>query len=290
MLPTFIGVGGKKCGSTWLSECLREHPEIFMSSPKEIGFFSGRRYKNLGLEWYHSFFPENGHFKAVGEFSPDYLHRPSGPKRMYQTLGKCQIITVLRNPMNRFLSDYKQAKRDVALPNHHVITLKEIREIENHKPGLIEYSFYSNALERYLAYFNPEQVLILTNEQFSTQPENALKTTFQFLGVDPEFQPTLLYKTISSGGLSRFPLFERARITLHESLKYTFPWAIDWVKKAGVTEWYRKVNTKHASITLTPDAKAYLSEQFIEDLEKLEELTGENYKTWKDKLIAHIQN
>jgi len=38
--PSFICVGAKKCGTTWLSEALREHPDIFVSNPKEIGFFS----------------------------------------------------------------------------------------------------------------------------------------------------------------------------------------------------------------------------------------------------------
>ena len=34
--PNFLGVGGVKCGSTWLAECLRDHPQFFLSSPKEL--------------------------------------------------------------------------------------------------------------------------------------------------------------------------------------------------------------------------------------------------------------
>ena len=284
MLPTFIGVGGKKCGSTWLSECLREHPEIFMSSPKEINFFSGRRYKNQGLAWYQTFFPDNGQFKAVGEFSPDYLHRPGAPKRIYETLGDSKIIILLRNPLDRFLSDYKQAKRSASLPDRHVITLDEVKTIETNKPGLIQYSFYSKPVERYLSYFTRDQVLILNNEQFSSEPQKALQSTFQFLEVEPEFQPFLLSKTISAGGFKKFPRLEKARIKLHDSLKYTFPKAIDWVKQTGVAEYYRKANTKQASITLASDAKTYLNDQFLADLEKLSYVTGIKFNDWKESL------
>ncbi len=34
----FIGVGAPKCGTTWVAQCLSEHPQICLSKPKEINF------------------------------------------------------------------------------------------------------------------------------------------------------------------------------------------------------------------------------------------------------------
>src|SRR5205823_14589281 len=37
--PTFLGIGSMRCGSTWLYEVLRCHPDIQLTNPKEIGVF-----------------------------------------------------------------------------------------------------------------------------------------------------------------------------------------------------------------------------------------------------------
>ena len=62
--PNFIGIGAMKCATTWISECLRYHPEIYMSSPKEIHFFSA--YYDKGLDWYLNHFQESKAYKAIG--------------------------------------------------------------------------------------------------------------------------------------------------------------------------------------------------------------------------------
>ena len=50
MLPTFIGIGAQRAGTTWAYNCLAQHPEVYMSEKKELHFF----YANYsrGLDWY----------------------------------------------------------------------------------------------------------------------------------------------------------------------------------------------------------------------------------------------
>jgi hypothetical protein len=38
--PNFVIIGAPKYGTTAMSEYLRSHPNVFMSNPKETGFFS----------------------------------------------------------------------------------------------------------------------------------------------------------------------------------------------------------------------------------------------------------
>ena len=40
VIPNFFLIGAPKCGTTSLSLYLKEHPEVFISEPKEPHFFS----------------------------------------------------------------------------------------------------------------------------------------------------------------------------------------------------------------------------------------------------------
>ena len=43
----FVGVGGQRCGTTWLSQYLREHPEVGFSPLKEVRFFDSKYVEEL---------------------------------------------------------------------------------------------------------------------------------------------------------------------------------------------------------------------------------------------------
>lgn len=34
VIPNFLGIGAPKCGTTWLSEVLRRHPDFYMAHGK----------------------------------------------------------------------------------------------------------------------------------------------------------------------------------------------------------------------------------------------------------------
>jgi len=63
--PDFFVVGPHRTGTTWLYKNLRRHPQIFMSSPKEIYFFtsiknsSHPRYVSNKLSWYLKLFSDS---------------------------------------------------------------------------------------------------------------------------------------------------------------------------------------------------------------------------------------
>ena len=60
--PDFLIVGPQRTGTTWLHAHLRFHPEIFLSEPKEIFYFSrlktpeSAKFQSDDLGWYLSFF------------------------------------------------------------------------------------------------------------------------------------------------------------------------------------------------------------------------------------------
>ena len=62
--PDFFIAGPQRTGTTWLHANMRFHPEIFLSEPKEIFFFSrlktpdSPKFQSRDLEWYLRFFHE----------------------------------------------------------------------------------------------------------------------------------------------------------------------------------------------------------------------------------------
>ena len=55
VLPDFIIIGAKRCGTTSLFSYLPEHPSIARSHHDNMGFFNDNFH--LGINWYKSFFP-----------------------------------------------------------------------------------------------------------------------------------------------------------------------------------------------------------------------------------------
>ena len=47
--PNFIGIGSARCGSTWLAERLRHHPQVWIPPIKEIHYFDMQKV----LPWWH---------------------------------------------------------------------------------------------------------------------------------------------------------------------------------------------------------------------------------------------
>jgi hypothetical protein len=109
-LPTFLGIGTVKGGSSSMYYYLKAHPMIFMSEPKELQFFVAELNWDRGLEWYERHFAGAEAFAAAGEFSPGYTQHPhlSGvPKRIASVLPDVRLVYFVRDPIERMRSHYQ---------------------------------------------------------------------------------------------------------------------------------------------------------------------------------------
>ena len=76
MRPDFFIVGAPKCGTTALSTYLGQHPDVFMSTPKEPNYFGAdlhRTKPRITLDTYLSYFERAAGQQRVGEASTCYL-------------------------------------------------------------------------------------------------------------------------------------------------------------------------------------------------------------------------
>ncbi|OOZ39334.1 hypothetical protein BOW53_12185 [Solemya pervernicosa gill symbiont] len=197
-----------KSGTTSLYQYLIQHPQIKRAQRKEVHYFNSGRinagdtYK-LGEKWYRSHFPLRMEMrgKICGEATPMYLLYPHVPARIHQTKPDTKLILLLRNSTERAISHYfHEINRDCE-----VLPIMEALEAEDSRleKSLNTNNFQSNEyrchayklrghyrkqIERYLQFFDREQLLILNSERLFTQPEETLREVYQFLDVDDGYK------------------------------------------------------------------------------------------------------
>jgi len=262
--PTFIGIGGHKCASTWVSECLREHPSVFMSNPKEIGYFS--KYSDKGINWYLDYFKDSKSFKVKGEFSATYLYDAEIPIQIQQQLGNVKIICLVRNPIERTISHLKQLNRKNQLNfNVDKFSIRQLQDAEKSFPELINYSFYAKGIINYQNTFGVENVLVLNQSYFKTESDAVLKALFDFLEID-FYKLNTSNEIVSKGIIPKYKALEKRRIKTYKYFYHNLPSVISIVKKSKLAEIYRKLNNKDSkSFALDDKCHQYLESKFKED-------------------------
>ena len=113
----------------------------------------------------------------AGEWTPDYFYYPWVPALLAEAAPAAKLLLILRDPVQRFRSGLAHQIRNGA--DHVGSTQAEA----------IGRSLYSDALRRWRACFPAEQLLIMLYEECVAEPGKQLARTYEYLGLDPDFQP-----------------------------------------------------------------------------------------------------
>jgi hypothetical protein len=181
MLPNLIVIGAMRGGTTSLHRYLGSHPEIFMSSPKELNFFVAENNWHRGEGWYRNQFPEGT--KVRGESSPFYTmypSRPDVPERIAKLIPRVKLVYLVRDPIDRLVSHYRFLRFARGIEKR---TLEDALD----DLGTSQYvatSMYAMQLERYLAYFPRELILVVDSADLASRRVETLRSVFRFLEVD----------------------------------------------------------------------------------------------------------
>jgi hypothetical protein len=224
-LPDLLVIGGQRCGTSSLYKWLGRHPAVAPSLRKEIEYFTVDQAR--GADWYRAHFPlaarrelaGRTHRNAPGrpfltfEATPDYLFDPRAPERVRALLPDVKLIAMLREPAGRAVSHYHHIARLGLEP----LGLEEALVTEDERlagewariaadiadptgtdatwraTDLRRYSYlargrYAEQLERWMALFPPEQLLVLRAEELFAHPEESFARILDFLGLAP-WQP-----------------------------------------------------------------------------------------------------
>src|SRR5690606_17419350 len=105
MRPEFFVIGAQKAGSTYLLQCLGEHPQIFMP-PSEVAFFEDSLYSADRLGDFEKHFAPAKKGQVIGVKRPNLLGHPECPERLRRHMPDLKIVVTLRNPIERAVSGY----------------------------------------------------------------------------------------------------------------------------------------------------------------------------------------
>lgn len=197
MLPNFLGIGTQRGATTWIYNCLKEHPEIFVPKIKEISFFD--LHYNKGLSFYSSFFSDAKGYKLIGEYTPNYLYDAESPKRIANHLPHIKLIACLRNPVDRAFSEYQFFIRPRT-----GWSFEEALKTDVH---ILRKGLYCQQLDRYFSYFDKKQFLILLYHELIANDIQSVKTIYQFLNVNSDFCPSYLGKTVNTSSFRNLRIF-----------------------------------------------------------------------------------
>lgn len=298
MYPNFFIIGAPKCGTTALSEYLRMHPNIYMSSPKELFYFCddfpAYRQATTEEEYLEKFFQDvASQHQVVGEASALYLYSSVALENLYRFNPNAKIILMLRNPVDMVYSyhsqllydgdenepDFEQAWKLQASRKKGLNISSLCRE-----PRLLQYAEFGKLgqqIEHLLRIFPREQIHIIWFEEFSSSTQFVYEKVLEFLEVPKDnrtkFDRLNVNKTHKSILLGK--VTQKTPMFLIDAAMKTKQ--IMGFSRWGIMDAIRHFNSKATTRKpLSADFRAELLAEFDTDIQKLSCLLYKDLNHW----------
>lgn len=274
-LPTFLGIGVPRGGTTWLHQLLLSHPEIFVPTRrKEIHFFT-LKFEN-GLSWYEGFFrdADKSKFSAIGEISPSYFYLDD-LSRFSKVPSIEKYLLILRDPVDRAFSYYGLYRRDRNYSGSFEAFLHEY-------PPAIQDGFYSKYLENYLKHFRREQILVLIQENVVNNVLRSKEEIASFLGVSARSFPSEAgtKKVNQSYVPRRSNAYALLTFVSRKLRDYNLDTMVNFGKTIGLKQLFGK---QSAPMIMKEDTRQYLTSLYEDEVKNLETILQANLSCWKKR-------
>ena len=296
--PDFFIVGAPKCGTTSLYYYLNQHQNIFLAAKER--YYFGNDFTFLegkpSLSHYLSFFKNAQPNQLIGDASVWYLYSKTAAEEIKAYKANSKIIVMLRQPTDMIYSlhqhqlfngnenivDFKKAlQAQVERKKGHQIPAKlgcPIEGLQYQQVGK-----YYKQVKRYIEVFGKQNVHIIWFDDFKKDAKAEYKKVCTILNIVPIENIDFSVQNKSQKARSnRF-----TKLLKHRSKK-----AISLSKilipsrnlRYKLLDFFWKMNSVEVEKTaLSKNLKQHLDHFFLEDIEKLETLTGKNLDGWKNR-------
>ena len=199
-LVDFVIVGAQKCGTTALRQFLARHPEVGMSSQKEVHLFDrpdyvpGTTATEIDAR-YRPYFAHVGAARVRGEATPIYMYLPGVAAELRRYNQNLKLIVLLRDPVERALSAYYMQKTRaretkplwlaLLLESWRLRRDRDVRRAgsETREHGYRSRGLYSFQLREIYHHFPRDRVLILRCDDLRHDHDATLRRVLAFLDV-----------------------------------------------------------------------------------------------------------
>lgn len=302
--PNFIIPGAGKSGTSSVASYLMQHPDIYISKPKEPTFFTYAEAPQVFKSpdkfdeqiicdsyQYKSLFSKANNCKAIGEASTYYLALPDQTIRNIKSLVPgyelLKIIIILRNPIERAFSNYMMfvmngweglSFRDAI---SEVVISERLAQGWSPSYDYFGEGLYSKRVSGYLDVF--QDVRVYLYDDLQRDPIGLLADIFSFLGVNNDFVPDINLK-MNASGLPKSKLIQRVLGTdnpIRTLAKAFLKIMATEQQRAKLKEQLRRANLKRVSIS--PEDRRNLLELYRTDIGKLSALIERDLSDWTNR-------
>lgn len=202
----FFVIGMQRCGTTYLAELLRDHPDIAVATPlrPEPKFFMDDELYAQGASYYlREYVPGWG---VRGSKATSYIESPKALDRIARDLPGAKLVVVLRDPVDRAVSNYRFSvengleHEDVesALTRESMGSgVPEAQSVSVSPFAYLSRGLYVQHLERVWARFRREQVGVFFLEELVAS-QDAVGSVYQFLDVDPCYRSSAFARVVNA--------------------------------------------------------------------------------------------
>ncbi len=196
----FMIIGAQKCGTTALASFLGEHPDISMSSRKEVHLFDAPDIDQLSshqIDARYSGYFENSKGRLLGEATPIYCYFEEIAPRLRDYHPELKLIVLLRDPVERAYSHYlmERERQQESLPYALALLAEKIRLSRDknkyqHDSAHRLHSYrarglYAQQIKNLYRHFSQHQVLLLSTTALREHHADTLNSIWRFLEIDP---------------------------------------------------------------------------------------------------------
>jgi len=299
--PDFLIIGAPKAGTTALYAALAQHPEVFMTTPKEPKFWlcdgappphwrgPGDRHSQQEWMWradeYAALFANAPQGSTRGESSAFYLWSRGAHRRIGEALPNVRLIAVVRDPIDRAYSNWMHLWSDGLEPERDFATAFALQD-ERARAGWApfwryrELGLYGEQLEHLGKYVDPERILVMRYRDIVDDPPAAIDRACRFLGIEtgrvatiprdnarsfvaPGWRPSLLGPVVRTG--ARLGQFAPPQVWRRVSKPLV----------AGLTG----PGVAHRPL-LSAAVREELITEFADDIDLLSSIAGEDFSDW----------
>lgn len=293
-VPNFFILGAVRSGTTSLYRYVAQHPDVFMSEPKEPIFFEAEYERGLDYYWQRYFKGWQGQ-RMAGEARPANLFLPYIPQRIKDCAPEARLVATLRNPIDRAYSHWWLKRCDGNESRTFETAVREnLARIESGcrfegeegariwreslRPGhggssfavYVDLGYYAEQIARYLELFPRRQIKILLFEDLCRDSLQVTRELWEFLGLDPErgSPDDNTYSVSLSPSLK--PLVRFSRVS---GLRRLLPPRLRARIRSAAARW---VTTP----PMDPDTRSWLQEHYRPHIRELEKLIERDLRHW----------